>query len=65
MQDTSMLAGSEADEFARAYYGAVGQAAKMGVPNAQAIYDDLSVRYEAQRANRPKKQDTPTNEPAD
>ncbi len=58
MQDTSMLAGSEADEFARAYYGAVGQAAKMGVPNAQAIYDDLSVRYEAQRANRPKKPPT-------
>lgn len=54
MQDTSMLAGSEADEFARAYYGAVGQAAKMSIPNAQAIYDDLSVRYEAQRANRPK-----------
>ena len=56
MQDTSMLAGSEADEFARAYYGAVGQAAKMGVPNAQVIYDDLSVRYEAQRAGRPKKE---------
>ena len=55
MQDTSMLAGSEADEFARAYYGAVGQAAKMGIQNAQPIYDDLSVRYEAQRANRPKK----------
>ena len=55
MEDTSMLAGSEADEFARAYYGAVGQAAKMGVPNAQPIYDDLSLRYEAQRANRPKK----------
>lgn len=54
MQDTSMLAGSEADEFARAYYGAVGQAAKMNIPNARAIYDDLSVRYEAQRANRPK-----------
>jgi len=54
MEDTSMLAGSEADEFARAYYGAVGQAAKMGVPNAQAIYDDLSERYHAQRANRPK-----------
>lgn len=56
MQDSSMLAGSEADEFARAYYGAVGQAAKMSVPNAQAIYDDLSIRYEAQRAGRPKKQ---------
>ena len=54
LQDTSMLAGSEADGFARAYYGAVGQAAKLGIPNAQPIYDDLSERYEAQRANRPK-----------
>lgn len=59
MQDSSMLAGSEADEFARAYYGAVGQAAKLGIQNAQAIYDDLSLRYEAQRANRPKKSPTP------
>ena len=57
LEDTSMLSGSEADDFARRYYGAVGQAAKMGVPNAQAIYDDLSVRYEAQKKRRPK---TPT-----
>lgn len=54
LEDTAMLAGSEADEFARAYYAAVGQAAKMGIQNAQAIYDDLSIRYEAQRLNRPK-----------
>jgi len=59
MQDTSMLAGSEADEFARAYYGAVGQAAKMGIQNVQPIYDDLSLRYEAQRANRPKRTPKP------
>jgi hypothetical protein len=54
LEDTSMLSGSEADDFARRYYGAVGQAAKMGVPNAQAIYDDLSVRYEGQKKKRPK-----------
>lgn len=59
MEDTSMVAGSEADSFARAYYGSVGQAAKLGVPNARAIYDDLSIRYEAQKAGRPKKQPTP------
>jgi hypothetical protein len=29
----------------------------MGVPNAQAIYDDLSVRYEAQKKKRPKGED--------
>ena len=52
LEDTKMLAGAEADDFARRYYGAVGQAAKMGVPNAQAIYDDLSTRYEAQKRRR-------------
>lgn len=62
MQDTSMLAGSEADEFARAYYGAVGQAAKMGVPNAQAIYDDLSERYESLRKPRPRQTPKPEEE---
>ncbi|MGC2238791.1 MAG: hypothetical protein WA584_21730 [Pyrinomonadaceae bacterium] len=54
LDDTAMLSGSEADDFARRFYGAVGQATKMGVPNAQAIYDDLSVRYEAQKKKRPK-----------
>ena len=58
LEDTRMLTGGEADDFARRYYGAVGQATKMNVPNAQAIYDDLSLRYEAQRANRPKKPPT-------
>lgn len=57
IDDTRTLAGSEADQYARAYYAAVGQAAKMGVPGAQAIYDDLSGRFEAQRMKRPK---TPT-----
>lgn len=60
LQDTSILAGSEADEFARAYYAAVGQAAKMGVPNAQAIYDDLSTRFQAQR--KPRQRTTPPKE---
>lgn len=54
MEDTAMLAGSEADEFARMYYGATVQAAKMNVPGAQAIYEDLRQRFEAQRLKRPK-----------
>lgn len=54
MEDTAMLAGSEADEFARMYYAAVAQAAKLGVPGAQAIYEDLRTRFEAQRAKPPK-----------
>jgi hypothetical protein len=58
LEDTWALAGSEADEFARMYYAAVAQAAKMGVPDAQAIYEDLKARYEAQRKNRPTKPPT-------
>lgn len=50
LEDTSTLAGSEAYQAALAYYGSVRHAVKMNVPNAQAIYDDLSVRFEAQKA---------------
>ncbi|HEY0426761.1 MAG TPA: hypothetical protein VGC76_03040 [Pyrinomonadaceae bacterium] len=57
MEDTAMLAGSEADDFARMYYASVSQAAKMNVPGAQAIYEDLRQRFDAQRGKRPK---TPT-----
>ena len=59
IEDTAMLAGSEADDFARMYYASVAQAAKMGVPGAQAIYEDLRTRFEGQRGKRPK---TPTEE---
>jgi hypothetical protein len=54
MEDTAMLAGSEADDFARMYYASVAQAAKLGVPGAQAIYEDLRSRFEGQRVKRPK-----------
>ena len=33
-----------------AYYNSIKQAAKMGVPDAKAIYEDLRPRFEAQRA---------------
>jgi hypothetical protein len=42
---TMMLAGSEAYIAALAYYNSVKQAAKMNVPGARAIYDDLSKRF--------------------
>jgi hypothetical protein len=58
MDDTSTLAGSEADEFARMFYASVAQAAKLGAPGAQAIYDDLRPRFEAQRS---KPKNTPPN----
>lgn len=56
VEDTSVLCGSEAYTAALAYYNTVKQAARMNVPNAQAIYDDLRVRFEAQkpRAVKPK-----------
>ncbi len=43
--DTMMLAGSEAYIAALVYYNSVKQAAKMNVPGARAIYDDLSKRF--------------------
>jgi hypothetical protein len=50
LEDTSVLCGSESYQGALAYYNSVKQAKKMNVPNADAIYQDLSVRFEAQRA---------------
>ena len=52
LDDTATLCGSEALSAGNAYYGSVKQGAKMGVPNAKAIYDDLSQRYEAQKARK-------------
>lgn len=52
LDDTATLCGSEAVLACLAYYNSVKQAAKMKVPNASAIYDDLSQRFEAQKAKR-------------
>lgn len=49
LNDTIILCGSEALRAALIFYGAVSAAAKMGVPEAQTIYDDLRERFEAQR----------------
>lgn len=46
LEDTTTLSGSDAYEVARAYYKSVQLGAKMNVPNAQAIYDDLKPRFE-------------------
>jgi hypothetical protein len=46
LENSMMVCGSEAWEFARAYYKSVQYHAKMGVPGAQAIYDDLRQRFE-------------------
>lgn len=52
LDDTASLCGSEAVSAANTYYGSVKQGMKMNVPNAKAIYDDLSQRYEAQKARK-------------
>lgn len=45
IDDTAMIAGSEAYRATLAFYNAIKGAAKAGVPNAQLIYDDLSQRF--------------------
>ncbi len=46
LSDTAMLAGSEAYVSALSYYNSVKQAAKVNVPDAKAIYEDLRKRFE-------------------
>ena len=44
--DTVMMAGSEAYTTALAYYNAVKMGARMNVPGAKAIYEELQKRFE-------------------
>ncbi len=46
LNDTVMQSGSEAFAEALAYYQAVKQAARMGRPNAKAVYEDLKKRFD-------------------
>jgi hypothetical protein len=46
LDDTTMEAGAESYVNALSYYNSVKQAAKMNVPGAKSIYDDLSKRFE-------------------
>jgi hypothetical protein len=48
LRDTQMLAGSEAYTAALAYYNSVKQAAKMNVPNAKTIQEELGKRFKGQ-----------------
>jgi hypothetical protein len=54
LEDTAMLCGSEAYSAGLIYYGSVKQAAKVNVPKAKAVADDLSVRFEAQKVRKNK-----------
>lgn len=46
------LCGDEAHSVAYSYYRAVKDAAENGVTDAKPIYDDLKVRFEAQRVRK-------------
>lgn len=46
LEATMMVSGSEAWEFTRNYYKTVQYQARMGVPSAQTIYDDLRALFE-------------------
>jgi len=46
LDDTALLTGSEAYRQSLVYYNAVKQAAKMNVPGAKEVYDDLRKRFE-------------------
>lgn len=45
VDDTVMLAGSEALQAAMLYYGQVKEANSRGIPTARPIYEDLSLRF--------------------
>ncbi len=48
LKDTEMMLGSEAYVAALTYYNSVKLAAKLNVPSAKAIHEDLSKRFEGQ-----------------
>ena len=49
LEDTIMLAGSEAYAASLMYYGSVQMAAKSGQPGARPILEDLRQRFETRR----------------
>ncbi len=54
LNDTVLLAGSEAYEAALTFYNSAKQAAKVNVPGAKGIVDDLSKRFEKTRSSESK-----------
>jgi hypothetical protein len=51
LNDTILLSGTEAFTESLAYYNSVKQAAKMNVPEAKVIYEDLKKRFERKAKN--------------
>jgi hypothetical protein len=53
LSDTIMLLGSDSYESALLYYNSVKSAAKMNVPNAKAIHEDLKESWKAIEKDNP------------
>lgn len=51
LDDTTMQAGSESYTHALSYYNSVKMAAKIDVPGAKAIYEDLKKRFEKNKSS--------------
>ncbi len=45
LEDTSLVAGSEAYQAALMFYSSVKEAASKNVPNAKAVYEELKIRF--------------------
>lgn len=45
VDDTTMVAGSEARQFSLIFYNSVKMAARQDIPGAKAIYEDLKKRF--------------------
>jgi hypothetical protein len=54
LEDTILLAGSEAYSAALSFYKSVGDAAKKNVPGAEVIYNDLKTKLPQAKARKPK-----------
>lgn len=52
LNDTIMLSGSEAYVAALTYYSSIKQAARINVPNAKSIFEDLSKRFEKSKSKK-------------
>ena len=61
LDDSIMLSGSEANVPALAFYNYIKGAARMNVPGAKAIYDDLK-KYFAKRSHKKKSSSNNSNE---
>ncbi|MCY1722332.1 hypothetical protein OU798_18430 [Prolixibacteraceae bacterium Z1-6] len=58
LDDSAMQAGANGFTRALSYYNSVKQAAKMGVPGAKGIHEDLSKRFSKNRTEREETQNT-------